>query len=305
MILPFYCPIQPQEHIFSWLNRIHILFGHSKLKHTLDSLNIEPKPFKTCHHNGASIDTIELYKREIADDTSGLDKHSAIPLWSLTFDSDYYRNCIRENKAELPSGYHAGKFAFQSNWKYCPCCVQEDISNYGHSFWHVKHQLPSITHCYIHDLQLIEDSARLRDLRGALLPQVHKFSAKQLEDATVLKEWSKFVVRVYEIVVNSPIAGERLAHQVRALLNVPQDLTYKDNEMFVPLQVQFEQDIPSCLLRFLFLNYREGCSHQFKLLQNTLGHRQTTRYLVQYSHPICWLVILYWLKDKITWEVCK
>mgnify|MGYP003624625806 CR=1 FL=1 len=301
MTLPFHCPIQPQEHVFSWLNRIHLLFGHVKLKHTLDYLQITFKPFKTCHHNAASLDTIKLYKREIANDTSGLDQHSTIPLWSLTYDSHYYLNSIRDNKAELPSGYHAGYFAFQGNWKYCSHCVQEDISKYGHSFWHVKHQIPGITHCYIHEQQLIEDNVRLRDLRKSLLPEVYTLAAKQLKDAAVLKEWSRFTVSVYEIVVNNPMAGENLASQVRLLLNVPKETAYKDNETFEPLQEQFDKDIPSCLLQFLFLSYRDGCKHQFKLLRSTLGRRQNTGYLIQHSHPICWLIILFWLREKINW----
>lgn len=301
--MPFHCPIMPQEHVFSWLNRIHLLFGHSKLKHTLAFLNVEDKPFKSGHHNQSSVDAIELYKREIVNDTSGFEVHSSLPLWSLTFDFSFFDSWKRRNTASVPSAYDAGNFAFQSNWKYCPHCVEKDIERCGHSFWHVKHQLPSVTHCYLHKTQLIDD-AFLRDLRNKLIPQAHSFNAKKLEDEFALQNWSEFVTKVFDIVVKNPKAGEFLANQIRRYLKVPADLTYKDNEMFQPLQKKFDEDMPDSILCHLFLSYSKKRVRPHNLLKNTLGHRQTTRYNMNFSHPVCWLVILYWLKDKVSWDCC-
>lgn len=305
MTLPFHCPIQPQEHVFSWLNRIHLLFGHIKQKDTLDFLGVANKPFKNNHQNTAFMDAIMLYKQEIRNDSSGFDHHSAIPLWSLTFDSDYYQDCIRQIKEELPSGYDTGRYAFQSNWKYCPSCVRADIKECGHSFWHVKHQLSGVTHCYIHGERLSEDNHSLKDLRNASIPQVHCFTAQSHEDELILREWSLFVASVYDLVSANSLAGKYLADQVRTLLDVPKELTYRDNEMFKPLQIQFDTEVPSSLLRFLFLVYRPDSKRSLKLLQNTLGYRYSSRYSIPYSHPICWLIILFWLKDKIAWDCSK
>ncbi|MDF3123497.1 hypothetical protein [Rheinheimera sp. 1928-s] len=155
----------------------------------------------------------------------------------------------------------------------------------------------------MHKTQLIEDDL-LRDLRNKLIPQAHNFNAQKLEDEVALQNWSKFVIQVFDIVVKKPEAGEFLANQIRRYLKVPADLTYKDNEMFRPLQTKFDEDMPDSILRHLFFSYSKKRVRPHNLLKNTLGHRHTGRYDMNFSHPVCWLVILYWLKDKVSWDCC-
>jgi hypothetical protein len=305
MTIPFHCPIQPEEHVFSWLNRIHLLLGHLKLNYTLDFLGIENKPFKGLHHNQAFAGVIELCSREHNDLFSGIDAHSVMPLWSLSFESVFYQEQIRSNKILLPSGYDTKHYAFGNNWKYCQHCVEEDIKQYGHSFWHVKHQIPSITHCYRHNSLLIEDSVLLKDLRKASIPQAYDFKPEKLNDENAMLEWSLFLIKVFEIVSRTPIAGENLVNQVKEILSIPAEITLENNKIFEPIQQQFEKQVPSSLLSFLFHSYEADNGLSFRLFKNTLGYRTLQKYSIQFSHPICWLVILYWLRYEIAWDKCQ
>ncbi|MCY7296240.1 TnsD family Tn7-like transposition protein [Alteromonas sp. a30] len=57
--------------------------------------------------------------------------------------------------------------------KSCPLCVQEDLSNYGVSYWHRSHQVPGVATCGYHGtvLSFLELTQRQRIIRQ-LLPQL-------------------------------------------------------------------------------------------------------------------------------------
>ncbi len=42
-----------------------------------------------------------------------------------------------------------------TNFKYCPICVQEDREKYGETYWHRKHQIRNMQTCYKHKCMLI------------------------------------------------------------------------------------------------------------------------------------------------------
>lgn len=297
-MISFHCPIQPNEHIFSWLNRVHLLSGNTKLTHTLQYLSIENKPFKSCNHNQAFLDTVNFFKHKIADDTSAFDGHSPLALWSLSYSFNEFNDWRVSNRNTMPSGYEAIRFSFKSNWHYCPSCVQDDISRCGHSTWHVKHQLPSVSHCYIHQTKLVGDPSLLLDLRKSLLPQVHDFSPPHLEDEALLLEWSLFVFTIYDRLNNNPALGQTLTNRIRHYLSIPDEIKQSDNDIFKSLQEQFDNDVPLSLCRHLFLFYKKTSKKQTTVLRSTLGFS----FYKKYKHPVYWLIILYWLKDKISLE---
>jgi len=301
MTLPFHCPIQPQEHLLGWLSRIHLLFGHIYVGHSLEYLNVANKPFKANHHNESFADAINFYKREVSDDTSGFDEHSSLAIWALSYGHDFYSDWRLNGKKRLRPAYLKGFYAFETNWKYCSECVKEDIARCGHSYWHVEHQLPSITHCSKHKTPLIEDTLILKDLRNGLLPQAYDLKPMELEDNQALLDWSEFVVGVYRLLKRFPTAGAELAAQIRWILSLPQELTRKDDELFFPLQNDFDASIGPAVLRHLFFTYRESDNRTFNVLQSTLGYKYMGSKYGYCAHPVCWLIILYWLKGEISW----
>lgn len=40
--------------------------------------------------------------------------------------------------------------------RYCPACINDDLSKYGESYWHRKHNLPFVDSCHIHNTPLFE-----------------------------------------------------------------------------------------------------------------------------------------------------
>lgn len=73
------------------------------------------------------------YKAKLSESISSTDNYSAIRLSQLS--------CVRE---------HA-----QLTLKMCPVCVQEDIRQFGVSYWHRVHQIPAIESCCEHQQHLV------------------------------------------------------------------------------------------------------------------------------------------------------
>jgi hypothetical protein len=158
----------------------------------------------------------------------------------------------------------------------------------------------SVTHCYIHQSKLVTDSKLLLDLRKITLPQVYDFDVPTLTDEPLLLEWSDFVLKIYNQLSKYDKLGELLRKRVRKYLLLPDEInTVKGNLVFTSLQNKFDEEVPQELLRHLFLFYSNTYKHPPSVLKSTLGY---STYPKQ-KHPVYWLIILFWLKDKISLEV--
>ena len=57
--------------------------------------------------------------------------------------------------------------------KYCPLCSQEDMKNFGVSYWHLIHQIPGVEACSMHRVWLVHQELPERPhLKLGLLPNV-------------------------------------------------------------------------------------------------------------------------------------
>jgi hypothetical protein len=113
-------------------------------------------------------------------------------------------------------------------------------------------------------------------------------------------EWSDFVLKIYNQLSKYDKLGELLRKRVRKYLLLPDEInTVKGNLVFTSLQNKFDEEVPQELLRHLFLFYSNTYKHPPSVLKSTLGY---STYPKQ-KHPVYWLIILFWLKDKISLEV--
>lgn len=59
-------------------------------------------------------------------------------------------------------------------WRWCHICSHEDESNFGTSYWHSSHQIPSSSHCKKHKVRLIGECSNckysINDLASGILP---------------------------------------------------------------------------------------------------------------------------------------
>lgn len=297
-MIPFHCPIESQEHILSWVYRLHLLSGNRYFKQTANFIGVEVKPLKPCNYNETFKDTISLLAKTSNISTDSIfEEHTPAALWSLSFYKNEYHAWRTRNDDVMPQSFDPSKFAIRSTWQYCNECVEEDIALMGHSMWHVKHQLPSVMHCYKHKSRLISDDVKLQDLKAASLPQVHSLKEYPTANESLLVEWSSFVIGIFERLNANNELGQLLQHRIRQHLSIADDLkNHKDNEIFNSLEAQFRNEVPLVLLQHLFTFFSKQYNRDHTVLRSTLGWSQHNRP----KHPIYWLIIIYWLKDKIS-----
>jgi hypothetical protein len=262
---------------------------------TLASLGITNEYFMYYGYNDAIQDTIGVYKKEVCNDTSGFDWHTSLPIWSLSQSSEHYHSMRNDNTGAMTG--RKSRVICQSSWKYCDQCVDEDFNKFGHSIWHVKHQLLGITHCVEHRTRLVENKMAVTDLRYANLPQCHEPTSESIPENEDLLEWSQFVYNALQTLAKDPTVGFRAQERVKTLLQIPpitkqQD---KDLEIFNSLHRQFEQDTSFAVLNHLFSMTTKHRSHKVNPLKLTMGFKDR---LTTVADPIYWLAILFWLKNE-------
>ena len=294
-MMPFHCPIESNEHLLGWISRVHLLGGNLKFKHTTSSLGISDNPLKSCNHNEAFRDSLNLLPNIL----NAFENHTVFALWSLSLQTEKVLEWKQCNLKLVPSGSEPNKFAFHSSWKYCPECIGEDINQHGHSIWHVKHQLPSITHCYKHLTPLMSDRVTLRDLRSASLPQAYDVPLPVFDNEPLMIEWSQFILLMFERLNSNPELGRVLRERVSNYLGIPSQPRQKDKPFVVTIQEIMDTEVPLELLEYLFLFYSQEFKRPPSVLWSTLGYSVYEKV----KHPIYWLIILYWLKDKISLEI--
>lgn len=215
---------------------------------------------------------------------------------------NFWRLCSTGSLSEIvasatvprPNNEHAG-LAFTSGWQLCPKCAAEDKEMYGVSYWHRDHQVPSTTHCLIHQEPLVTHES-LRYFREFLLPQ-HCIDMCDVPAGTErLYGWSKYLLGVDRFIRNEPEQIVALKKVVTELLAIPEVVKQKHREGFNVLLSTLEQDVGGELLNHLFRFYRDGRETRHNILWTTFSGKSTAKLI---RHPIYWLVIIYWLRDAL------
>ncbi len=294
-MMTFHCPIEPNEHLLGWLCRVHLLSGNIKFAHTAARLKVSNTPLKGCNHNRAFQDGLNLFP----DLNNNFENHTAFGLWAISLQLKEFGDWKQNNAQLVKCGLDPNKFAFHSSWKYCSSCISEDTNIYGHSIWHVKHQLPSITHCYKHQLPLLSDRTKLSDLRSSSLPQMYDLLPHKFENETLMIEWSEFILTMFDRLNLNPKLGGILRERTLNYLDISSDLRLKDKPTVLTIQKKMDSEVPIELLEYLFLFYSQEFKRHHSILWNTLGYSVYEKA----KHPVYWLIILYWLKDKISLEL--
>lgn len=300
-MLPFHCPILPDEHVFSWINRIHLLFGYPKLAQTLSHIGIGNYYFKPFTYNQALQGAINFYMREYGDSQNAFDNHTPLLIWSLSVAPEYFSTWRENNRAIVSTGHLGTKALTQVMWKYCPQCLIKDIDETGHSYWHVRHQFPGLTHCTDHKTSLVEDFEQAKDLRRANFPQIENYRTISSDDNEDLLQWSSFINEVYESISLNSQVGFGLQYKVRHLLQIPEKIKQKERDLpiFDALKRQFDNDIPKSILRYLFSSEDKYRLSKVNIFKQTMGY-QGGLTQSKIAHPVYWLAILFWIKNDIS-----
>jgi hypothetical protein len=90
-----------------------------------------------------------------------IEKHTLFNYYA-PFIGESGRKCLKMamrgnggNKLKCELGLQGKRLFTPKELKMCSKCVEEDISTYGEPFWHVEHQAPAVTVCYLHETPLL------------------------------------------------------------------------------------------------------------------------------------------------------
>ena len=295
------CSILPSEHLISLAARSHILSGNKKLTSTATKLNFDViGSLKAQQFNNLTVLNMISSCSELPSKDGLILRHTPAALWSLTTlhgKQGGWEPTVVYQREELNQ---RRLLEFKRSWHFCPDCVLVDKNKNGFSYWHVGHQLPGISHCYLHDLRLRTCSVALRDLRDVSLPQLHQDINEEIvkqEDDFV--KWSQFVYLVFKTLQSNPNKAIEWKNKAQQYLNLPTQSTSINKPLFDARLKELEHEVESELLSFLFKFYKKTPENMINILRITLTDSGSS----SYRNPIYWLVILFWLRDKIGIEV--
>lgn len=153
---------------FNLLPEEHVLGGISRSFLCLPSPSIESSKRKFTGRNEAFNLVPPLHKAGMellegipdkVDKEQLLLKNSLIGFFSHSLKYRVRAGLVSESESGkiFPFIDFQTKLKATESWRWCPKCVREDQQNFGISYWHTAHQLPTSVTCYKHpELSLID-----------------------------------------------------------------------------------------------------------------------------------------------------
>ncbi len=153
-----FCPeILPDETVYSllerWLEAIPVSSINEKVRLLLGSSNKQLD---------ATLPSFLTAVAELSGENLSnlMQSHSIIPYFRNFCDKATYQTLLDDiSHGDTHTSYSrmsliAGRVVSAPELRFCPVCIEEDIKQYGISYWHVMHQLPGVTACLKHGVVL-------------------------------------------------------------------------------------------------------------------------------------------------------
>ena len=291
--------ILPNEHYISWFVRQAHFQAFPNTTHFLSKNGIVStslKAYDVLHES--IVGFLAIY----SDQVDAICDHTLLPFWQLSVEKvltpdDFINGGFLDIHH---SSDEKTVFQFDRSWHSCPKCREEDIASYGSSYWHSKHQIPSVYKCFKHKAILEKAYNPIHDLRTGTLPhQVkhwHKLVSIENEDVS---NWNNFINTMVEKSTTEPeslLGLKTKVHQVLGVdnMSVHQCLAYTDE-----LTPRFESKLGIDLLSYLFKDYARTSNKGKPRILRSLFARLGNPYKIR--SPIYWLLLGYWLfPDELT-----
>ena len=283
-----------------WLVRLYWLSGYPSFSAFQHSLGFQSRFLKSQQIFGNNL--LKTASLPVAKNNtqSLLLRHSTMATWLISLPS-----LVKSNEEEfgrlMSTHSHMNEqlmFNFDASWQSCPVCRDEDLCLFGSSYWHVSHQLPSITHCRFHGKRLEVALEPVKNLYHEQLPHyVEAWCKPEREECESIDAWERFVLKVHDQCINDPLYGFMLRENVEQSIGIVGKNTAQRRRECEVLTPEFETALGDSLLRHLFRSHAKlGKLAKVNIL-NTLFASQNQSKGVR--NPVFWLAIAYWLRHKI------
>lgn len=146
----------PGETLYSIAARYHLLSGYMRYKTTSQILFGSPKvrihPYLPARVSAFS-NALDISSSKL------LAEHTLYRLFStfLPSKADLLRRVMLEGdggKVVHAAGLANFHLRFLEGHRFCPACVSEDEKAFGTGFYHIEHQVPGVSACYMHGVRL-------------------------------------------------------------------------------------------------------------------------------------------------------
>jgi predicted transcriptional regulator len=180
--------LQNNETLYSWITRWALLSGYPSGRSAIKCLFGNDNMQLTSSFP-SNLPQIQGFSDQAPKQL--INKHTILPFFKAFLDEDVYKNAVlamlsgRTDHLYSRLSLLANRLPMFQAMRYCPICTQHDYLTFGHTYWHVSHQLPAITVCTKHSVNLIGVEIARREL--VLPPSPEDIGV--IEDVTSAKEF--------------------------------------------------------------------------------------------------------------------
>lgn len=287
----------PQEHFVSWLIRTSAFRAFADFRQFLTTENVRSdgmKPYDIFDH---SVFALRKTNRGFEHEING---HTLIPFWQISLGKTVSKSASALQRVFETYSLVDEKtiFHFDFNWKSCPKCRSDDVHEYGTSYWHLEHQLPSLFSCRKHQCVLQKSSKPLRNLYGGVLPHhISKWQPLLTSTNKKLNDWQQFILAMYSMSTKYPDEFANIQARITSVLGMDDhSYEYKEKQC-ARLIPKFENEVGAELLEYLLKDYaRHSKRGRFSVLHNLFVYNHRIHMV---RSPVHWLLLAFWLKDEL------
>lgn len=285
--------ILPEEHYISWFVRSSQFQAYPDFKRFLCDIQVKSETLKSYEViNPSIINFLQYFEHK----NSALEEHTLLPLWQISVAHMIDHKELFENEF-LDLHYSNGEktlFQFDRSWHSCPACRHEDVDNFGTSYWHTRHQTPSVYKCYKHGLILEKAKYPIADLRAGVLPhQINHWRKVHDSYSEELDRWQDFVLLIQEFMLTTPSLLIELRTRVTSVLGMDKVTSTQFIKHTEELTLKLEHDMSSELLAYLFTDYARPSNKGKPKVIGNLYRGINNPFKIR--SPICWIFLAYWL----------
>ncbi|NEU78986.1 TnsD family Tn7-like transposition protein [Nostoc sp. UIC 10630] len=186
-MLGFFPAPYPDEILYSILARYHIRSGNTSPKITLRELFNSQDVIATVDlpsNLNSLIENLQFISNYQIEDL--IYKYTLYPFYSVFLPSKRASQVMESMKADFGGDIHtrtgimASSLKMQRYLRFCPKCLEEDLQNYGESYWHKLHQTPGVLVCLVHGVTLQDSTIPMQGFNR------HEYYAASLENCPVI-----------------------------------------------------------------------------------------------------------------------